>query len=319
MYFANAYGKYGAKGGELPDDGAMGRIVELAERASLDGVAWGLIYPDFMRAVAPFLFEAPFLWKTDRGRALELEWQRDVNLKARLGEWRSDTAAGKRPGVIFNATMVDSGLPLLFSTIEHNQNPSVAKIFDRLYAGYDIPVVSAARLSAAQPFITPAARAHRDDKSDFSDAEYHVVDGSYYDSCGMTTLIEYLDNELENPKVDIKEAMVVSIRSLPTSENAPASTNHGWFYQASMPILASSMADHSSRGDLKLDLLQKRWAERQGRNVSIEHVIFQLPPLDSAFTWHLTEKQKKYIEAAWQANLNDQNGALTRLKRFLAK
>jgi hypothetical protein len=316
MYFANAYGKYGAKEGELPDDGALGRIVELAERSSLDGVAWGLIYPDFLRAVAPFLSEAPFFWKMDRGRALELEWQRDVNLKARLGEWRSDTAAGKRPGVIFNATMVDNGRPLLFSTVERNQNFSVAMIFDRLYAGYDIPVVTAARLSAAQPFITPAARAHRDDKSDLSQAEYHVVDGGYYDNCGMTTLIEYLDNELENPKVDIKEVMVVSIRSLPTSENAPASTNHGWFYQASMPILASSGVDHISRGDLKLNLLQKRWAER--RAVSIEHVIFQIPPLDSSFTWHLTEKQKEYIEEAWQANLNNQNDSLARLKRFLA-
>jgi hypothetical protein len=133
MYFANAYGKYGAEKGELPDNDALEQIVKLAGRSSLDGVVWGLVYPDFLRTFAPFLSEVRFFWRTDRGRALEFEWQRDVDLKARLGQWRRDTAEGKRPGVVFNATLVDSGRPLLFSTIEQDQNLSVAKVFDRLY------------------------------------------------------------------------------------------------------------------------------------------------------------------------------------------
>src|SRR5215470_594208 len=95
MHFANAYGKYGAKDGELPDNGALEQVVKLAGRSSLDGVAWGLVYPDFLRVVAPFLSEIPFFWRTDRGRALEFEWQHDADLNAWLGEWRRDTMMGK--------------------------------------------------------------------------------------------------------------------------------------------------------------------------------------------------------------------------------
>src|SRR5262245_7248961 len=182
MYFFNAY----RDDGNLPPDrNGLEEIVRLAGRSSRDGWAWGLVYPDFLRVSAPFLSEAPFLWKTDRGRALEFEWQRGVELKARLGEWRRDTALAKRPGVVFHTTMVETGSPLLFSTTDHDQNTRVAKTFDRLYGGYDVPVTSAVRLSATQPYITPAARAHREDRSDLSDAEYHLVDGGYYDSYGV--------------------------------------------------------------------------------------------------------------------------------------
>src|SRR5262245_27847553 len=325
MYFANAYGKYGAKAGELPDNDALEQIVKLAERSSLDGVAWGLVYSDFLRTVAPFLSRVRFFRRTDRARALEFEWQRDVDLQAMLGEWKRDTMAGKRPGVVFNATIVDSGRPLLFSSIGHDQNLSVAKIFDRLYEGYDTPVTSAVRMSATFPYVTPAARAHRYDKSDWREAEYHVVDGGYYDNYGMAALVECLDNELDKQGVDLPELMVIRIHSMPVvnSPDRSPERNRGFFYQMGVPIVALDNvrgAGQLSHGKVEFDLLQKRWRERPGREVDIELATFEYPNYDAPLSWHLTNKQKHAIEKAWNEKyVNDPNSDLGKVKEFLAR
>jgi predicted acylesterase/phospholipase RssA len=325
MYFANAYGKYGAKEGELPDNDALEQVVKLAGRSSLDGVAWGLVYSDFLRTVAPYLSRVRFFRRTDRARALEFEWQRDVDLKARLGEWKRDAIEGKRPGVVFNATIVDSGGPLLFSTIEYDQTPSVAKIFDRLYEGYDTPVTSAVRMSATFPYVTPAARAHRDGKSDWPDAEYHVVDGGYYDNYGMSALVECLDNELEMPAVNVTELMVIRIHSMPVVNSPDRSPvkKRGFFFQMGVPVVALDNvrgAGQLSHSKVEFDLLQKRWRERAGRKVEIDLATFEYPNYDAPLSWHLTDKQKQAIEKAWKEKyVNDPNGDLVKVKKFLAR
>jgi len=325
MYFANAYGKYGAKEGELPDNDGLELIVKLAERSSLDSVTWGLVYSDFLRTIAPFLSRNRFFRRSDRASALELEWQRDVDLKARLGEWKRDTMAGKRPGVVFNATLVDNGCPLLFSTIEHDQNVSVAQIFDKLYEGYDAPVTSAVRLSATFPYITPAARAHRYRMSDWADSEYHVVDGGYYDNYGVTALVECLDNELDKPSVDVSELMVIRIHSMPVvnSPDRRLEKKRGFFYQVGVPLSALNNvrgAGQLSQGKVEFDLLQKRWRERAGRRVDIELATFEYPNYDAPLSWHLTDKQKQAIDKAWKEKyVDDPNSDLTKVKKFLAR
>jgi len=286
-------------------------------------VAWGLVYPDFLRVVAPFLSEIPFFWRTDRGRALEFEWQHDADLNAWLGEWRRDTMTGKRPGLVFNATTVDSGRPLLFSTIAHNQDLSVAKLFDRLYPDYDTPVTSAVRLSATFPYVTPASRAHRYEKRDRSDAEYHVVDGGYYDNYGMAALVECLDNELEKPAVDVTELMVIRIHSFPVGMNLSPQKSRGFFFQTSVPVIALDNvrgAGQLSHSKVEFDLLQKRWRERAGRRVDIELATFEYPNEDAPLSWHLTDKQKQAIENAWRDKyVNDPNSDLDKVKKFLAR
>jgi len=323
MYFANAYGKYGAPEGELPADPALEEIVRLAGRSSLDGIAWGLVYPDFLRAAAPFLSEFPFFWNTDRGRALEFEWKRGVDLEARLGDWRRDVAMGKRPGTVFNTTIVDSGRPLLFSTIEHDQTLVVARSFDQLYEGYDAPVTSAVRLSATFPFVTPAARAHRDDKSDLSDPEYHVVDGGYYDNYGMATLVEWLDKELERSNGEITEVMVIRIHSMPVGMGRPPGDSRGFFFQSSVPIITLDNvrgAGQLSHSRMEFDLLQKRWRERTDRKVAIELATFEYPNDDAPLSWRLTEKQKQAIENIWRERYeNKVESDFGRVKKFLGR
>src|SRR5262249_20755084 len=153
---------------------------------------------------------------------------------------------------VFNATMVGSGRPLLFSTIERDRNLSVARTFDSLYEGYDAPVTSAVRMSATFPYVTPAARAHRYKENDWRKAEYHVVDGGYYDNYGMAALVECLDNELDkldeldksdrSELKDLAELMVIRIHSMPVMQSPDKSPDRipeddrGFLFQLGVPI-----------------------------------------------------------------------------------
>ncbi len=322
MYFAHAY----QNGALPPEPERLEQVVQLAGRSSLDGVAWGLVYPDFLRTMAPFLSEFPFFWQTDRGRALEHEWQRGVEGLAaqRLDQWRRDALAGQRPGVVFNATLVDNGRPLLFSTIDHDQDLSVAETFEKLYKNrYDAPVTSAVRLSATFPYVTPAARAHRDDQSDFTQMDFHAVDGGYYDNYGMATLVEWLDRELEKSGLAAAELMVIRIHSMPVSLDSRPDSGRGFLFQTEAPLLTLNNvrgAGQLSHGNVEFDLLQKRWAERADRKVTIKLAKFEYPNTDAPLSWHLTEKQKREIESAWRDKfVNDPNSALGEVKKFLAQ
>ena len=148
-------------------DADLARIVSLSEESSLEHIGWGLLYHDLFRPFYPhFDYE-------DRGSALEEAWQRRIDLTAPIESWRDDVQAGLRPATIFNATISDSGERLLMGTA----NPAEAagrRNFEALYPGEDVSIASAARLSAAFPYVSPAARADSDDP-----ASVHVVDGGY--------------------------------------------------------------------------------------------------------------------------------------------
>lgn len=312
MYFVNAY----QANGELPADPAhLRRIVELAGRSSLDGVAWGMVYPDFLRTAFPFFSELPFFWKTDRGRALEHEWRRDAGLTETLGVWRRDVERGSRPATVFNATIVDTGQPLLFSTIDHPSRHGSSVEFSDLYRGYDLPVTTAVRLSATFPFVTPAARA---DLGGPSVSQYHVVDGGYYDNYGVSTLIEWLDQALEAAGASVSEVLIVRIHSMPIGGNRSPGGGRGWFYQLAVPLTTLGSvrtAGQLSSGRIQLDLLQRRWQGRTG----IQLVTFEYANPDAPLSWHLTVAQKRAIEAEWLRQSEDPNSDLRRVLSFLSK
>ena len=69
------------------------------------------------------------------------------------------------------------------------------RLLEDLYDGHsvDIALVSAARLSATFPIVSPSARAAGSWPKRY---RYHFVDGGYYDNYGMSTLLEWLDDAL---------------------------------------------------------------------------------------------------------------------------
>jgi len=338
MHFVNEY-----EGGHLPaketDPQALEKIVARAERSSLDYVLWGLLYPDLARLVNPFPFKLPW----DRGWALEQAWSRDTGagINELLSEWRNDgrnsTRADDRPAVIFNTTVTETGQRLPLTTTEplkHIAPPEpVLKHEDVIEKGEprtDVSVLTAARLSAAFPYASPAARAEVDGTA------AHLVDGGYYDNYGISTLVEWLDAELEsNP--DIGEVLVVEIRGSggscaneeqQTREEQANSTKgtkardgrierkRGWFYQAFAPLwTVLHVRGPAQRGtnEVALDLLIQKWGEKGGahekkdekgeHHVEITRAIFSFDRKDAPTSWHLTEKQKVAIQENWKAEV----------------
>jgi hypothetical protein len=247
MFFVDAY----------QDDGTLPAVNELddygpvkeAETATLDEITWGLVYPDVLWALFPFLKGVSFHPFTlldgtnltsDRGSALENAWRLSPTLeRATLSGWESRAREGKQPFVIFNATIVETGQRMLLSTSSMGRAPGGAvgptvgrRAFQDLYPERDIPVVTAARLSAAFPWVTPAARVSR---GDVFASDYHVVDGGYYDNYGVATLIEWLNNGLRAGALP-KRVLIVQIRAEPADDDERTRHDAGWFFQLEAPL-----------------------------------------------------------------------------------
>ena len=149
-------------------------VVIEAKVPGLSAALWGLIGPDTFRSLTYFL---PIRYsKIDRGWALEQVWRgapRSLNppeqiIDEKFSDWRNELRQGKLPAVVFNATNVYTGYPVLIGTTEipkHVAKPdtsapeNVIQIGDGegQYGNADIAVATAARLSASFPYVTPVA------------------------------------------------------------------------------------------------------------------------------------------------------------------
>jgi Patatin-like phospholipase len=346
MYFLNEY-KGGHLPGNEPDSPALEKIVARAERSSLDYVLWGLLYPDLARLVIPW----PFKEKWDRGRALERAWSRDTGagINELLSEWRNDTRINlenentddnrpARPAVIFNSTVTESGQRLPLTTTERLEYIAPPKrvlshedLFEKGKAETDVSVVTATRLSATFPYVSPAARA------DVKGPAAHLVDGGYYDNYGVSSLVEWLDAEFENNPGTGRKVLVLEIHGAgggcasggkQTSEEqtgSPEGTeapdgrtqqirgNRGWFYQAFAPLwTVLNVRGPAQRGnnEVALDLLIGKWDEKgekeDDEDVDFTRAIFSFDGPDPPTSWHLTEKQKLDIQYYWEAELDEE-------------
>lgn len=331
MYFVNAY-----RNGEL-DKSRLDAAIEQSMHSSLDEVAWGVVYPDFLRTLCPFC-----LGKMDRGQALELAFERvdqitkDTLATAKLSEWRTDAEQGKRPDVIFNTTITDTGERLLLATSAPSQGKG-SRNFSDIYPDGDMKVVTAARLSAAFPYASPAARATRDD---LKGGQFHIVDGGYYDNYGVSSLAAWLDEALAK-QTSIRRVLLVQIRAFPVggeeknSANQPSqqpATQRGWFYQAFAPVatlLNVRTSGQFAHNQVELNLLKQ---VLDYRSVKLENAEFEFQRLASGadqltvchrngrayeppLSWHLTAQQKEEIRREWEWTKNC--GEVQKVRNFL--
>ena len=299
-----------------------------AASSSLDEVAWGLAWPDLIRSLVPWFFG----WLIGRGRALEKAWllnstvpsaNRDL-LDKPLSDWNARVATGELPAVIMNATITESGQRLLLATTRLASNithPRARMEASTLHTvngtEFDVGIVTAARLSASFPYVTPAARAQS------PDPKPHVVDGGYYDNYGMATLVEWLDEALAEATNPPESVLVIQIHGAPIdppSKDKPANPaehpdTRGWFYQAIAPLatLASvRSAGQLAHNDIELSFLQTRWLDK---GLPIHAVTFEFTEPDAPMSWHLTETQKQNIDANWNKEMAD---CRRRVKQFLS-
>lgn len=292
MYYVDALGR-----GVSP--AALKAVRDASGRSSLSALGWGLVYPDFLRALVPL----PLYGLQDRGRALETRWSRWLapNLEGdnrtqdampRLSSWRERARRHEIPAIAFNAVLVETGERFVLSTLdrlgsEDSQQRGYQRFSD-LYPDRDIEIATAARLSATFPWVTPAARPDIENGKAF-----HVADGGYYDNHGMMVALQFINALLEAEAT--QPVILVEIRASTSERNPRPLVNAGFYLELFGPaeaMFAVRSASQRARNELELDLLTKRWPGR------ISRVAFELRkrfPL----SWHLTSDDQGKIVGHW--------------------
>ena len=311
---------------------------EAASNSSLDEASWGLAWPDLLRLFFPW----PFHRVIDRAHSLEQAWlgnatnsapnrKQPIGLNAPLSDWNAPVSQGKLPALIMNSTIVETGGPLLLGTSQ--VIPKGIKTvwmdgddlhIDENNVSRDIPVVRGARLSATFPFVTPAAKPAR------ALQQPHMVDGGFYDTYGMATLTEWLNQALEeqadrasrqNQAPQVTQILVIEINGFPPDDPAvlsPSRTQGGWVKQLVAPILALvnvRSAGQVSHRDIELKLLIEKW---QARGITITPANFELADKDAPLSWHLMPTQIENVAKGWNDPCPEVAEAKKTVDNFLA-
>jgi hypothetical protein len=316
MFFVNQYGGEGsAPGFHAATATDLQHIVEQAEAPALSDIAWAIVYVDPLRVFFPYLRISEEQKTLDRGFVLEQTWRNQGSISATLSEWREGVGVGSRPGIIFNSTFSETGQPFLLTTTEFDTGPKnpARQTFTGAYPKRDIPVVTAARLAASFPYVSPATRALT------NKPEYHIVDGGYYDNFGVDSLTSWLDQALNGLDKDHRpDVLVIQIRSFPTG-SIPDSSTKGWFYQSYAPVdalLSVRTTAQLVRDRDELELLKKKWAAID--DVHIKFATFEFAGKEAPLSWQLTTQQRNMIELNWQHIIDqaDQDSDLQSVRSF---
>jgi predicted acylesterase/phospholipase RssA len=309
-------------------------VVANTEASAIDEVAWGWTNPDVFRAILPWFRHD----EIDRGWALEEKWRaihqlRDAQGKkdVLLGDWAAYPGRSM-PALLLNATVVETGSPLVFSTTafpRKNDKRGLINFYDlfpSLQSHYDIRVNTAARLSASFPYVAPAARSNAKNPSV---PDYHVVDGGYYDNFGIVALLGWLEDAINDSSAsaettkevqkDLADVLVLEIRPFPPSGGA-APEAHGWGFQIAAPmdgLLDVRDTGQSVHDDTELSLFTRYYRDR---GINVWRADFVYPSnfgekhrgcLEAPLSWKLSLDQLKCIEEGWrQLRINENDSAV---------
>jgi len=300
-------------------------IVDASRASGLRAVGWGIVHPDLTRLILPLF---PFGHRTDRGWALEESWAAQMEDKFKcnqdrattLADWKKSVAKHELPAMIFNATFVDTGGPLLIGTVSPGDldGASAVDVFatpGSVFKGLNLKMVTAARLASTFPYVTPVSRI--DEKSDQrcnGRCAAHIADGGYFDNFGISSAVRWTRHLLEAscpPNHDKTQRCftghVTFIEILPFPEQKTP-IDKGWSAEILGPpltILRARGSTQSQGADLELDQLQKssnttlatvkfRFDCPSPTNRDATESVYQ-PPL----SWLLSPSEQEHIDETW--------------------
>lgn len=295
----------------FPPASELDGIFEQATRNSLAATAWGISGPDFLKA-AFLAWAAPR--KRDRGWAIEERWRNGLeHPKATFADWWKHVRWGQMPCPVFNATVVETGDRLLLApmAMRHALGSGETEDFFSLYGTKDVDVVTAARLSATFPYVTPVCRPSPALKPE---SGRHVADGGYFDNFGVFTAVQWIENVvLKAPKkLGVKRIQVLEINAFPEPEDEEGKGGLGWLHSVAGPLIALlkvRTSTQTARNDAELELLDTLcWGKVKVDRVSLRFTTGKgkrfpfrgpgdayQPPL----SWKLTRIEKQAIDAGW--------------------
>jgi hypothetical protein len=281
---------------KLPSDPAqLTKLVDDAGTSSLTAAVWGFGYPDLWRGLLGNLLN-----RWDRGWALEQAWGHHMERpRQTLGNWADDAAAGLRPLTIFNATIQESGERLLLSPAGMPAQNGLKDLFT-FVPKHDMAVLTAVRLSASFPYVSP--QASPDLHGDQAKLALHVADGGYYDNSGLLSCIDALDRIVKSENANFpKRIALIEIRAsgrvdepidvepdsdvLRTALIGPLDTLYN--VQGNSQIV---------RTNWELSLKLDDWNQRF--HTDCQHFVFHLSA-KLPLSWQLTDDEKLKIKAHW--------------------
>jgi hypothetical protein len=258
----------------------------------------------------------------------------------------NSAATTRFPAFLFNTTVVETGQPMAFATTEFPSNNfrkafvelphryPVVVGFNALFDLYDggaardvgLSMVTAARMSSAFPYVSPAASpnwsappkdsgdaAKKKEEKKKGAKNYHLVDGGYYDNYGLVGLSQWLDDALTELKESASRPTRVTIvivrdEEHPTADEVP---QKGWLTQLVDPPLAflqTRAYGHWAGGRAALKLLEEKWKG----TVTIQDVAFVYPLKQVRSThpecgtppisWLMTATEDACVTYAWRAS-----------------
>ncbi len=271
----------------------------------------------------------------ENGSRLSAEFQTKMKDQTGNGLTVRDFSAGSDPAFTMNTTVLESGERFLSANyripdclMEDKSRPdyrarSFLQTFKKRTDGgvSDLPLASAAQLSATFPYVSSAARAPM--VLDNAVNSVHFADGGYYDNDGTASALEFLRYALGPPETPnfpnpcpVAEVsndsplriLLIEIRNSNAvfgsgSESSPDHIDGGspWnlFSQVGAPLLGFWQAGHESitpRDQSALELLQHAYAGK----LIVRSVVFadqwSTPTAGTdPLNWSLTPQQRKEV------------------------
>ncbi len=263
---------------------------------ALSWIGFGLSYYDVTRPLLTAFGSS----LRDRGYAAESAWSKllrnglGVQPEVTLAQLRQGVTEGTRPLLAFNATIADLGTPLVMTNFDlPSDRYEGYSSFNDLYPGYDLHLTTAARLSAAFPFVSPSPRPAVDGSPLGGAKSYAVMDGGFYDNYGIAGAYFALRNATNKFQQHApKPVLWIQVR-LPEASDGGTDLLSG---TAVGPLVALNNVRETgqrSRADQLRELTLKQF---QGK---LAFAPFDYPLRNSPLSWALTAAQVHNIDVGW--------------------
>ncbi len=214
-----------------------------------------LLFPDLVQRFVPI----PFSF-ADRARAIELALESAVadplgagseRFARRFAElWPEGQARYDVPALLLNATVVETGQRGIISNLYIREDvfPDAVDLLDGSLHAQDMPLSTAAHLSARFTYVSPAGTI----RTSRGDVWRHVVDGGYFENSGSATAADLMQQMREVADAVQKEKsrevalMLVLVRNDPRAasvcerdlDTLPPATPHTYLSDLLSPVRA---------------------------------------------------------------------------------
>lgn len=254
-----------------------------------------------------------------------------------MASLRPQIAQGRIPAPILSATIMESGRRVMMTPVdferprrarramtmseflfeERRRRAGEALVAVNEYPELDLPLWTAARLSATFAFVTPAARADLFDDASTGTRPtdhrgHHIIDGGYYDNFGVTSALDWLDPvlaaRLSGRDLDFDRVVIIQLRAFRRANPRDVPPKSGAVAALLGPLIGlEAIRDGAavSRNDIELNRFATSWTARLRQPVNgrpVDVCVFTLQPKRGAegpMSWHLTAQDKKQLAASW--------------------